>query len=103
MILRSTERMQFLLLLHVKSAGADDTPSLRKSQDASEAEQEEWEPKTREEAQQLWKKMQSTPDHLGLLHIYKRAGVEPIKVAKSVLSLPDFLLPTNIPTIESEA
>jgi hypothetical protein len=28
--------------------------------------------------------MQNTPDHLTLLHLYKRAGVEPIKLAKSV-------------------
>ncbi|KAF2631328.1 hypothetical protein BU25DRAFT_361438 [Macroventuria anomochaeta] len=41
-----------------------------------------WEPKTREEAQQKWKAMQSTPDDLTLLRAYKRAGVEPIKIAK---------------------
>jgi hypothetical protein len=45
----------------------------------------EWEPKTREEAQQRWKEMQNTPDHLTLLHTYRRSGVEPIKVAKSVI------------------
>ncbi|KAH9873015.1 hypothetical protein J1614_005411 [Plenodomus biglobosus] len=45
-------------------------------------ERPEWEPQTREEAQQKWKEMQDTPDHLTLLHMYKRAGVEPIKVAK---------------------
>ena len=55
---------------------------------------DEWEPHTREEAQQRWKDMQTTPDHLTLLHMYKRAGVEPIKVAKSVslhMPLPIYL------------
>lgn len=41
-----------------------------------------WEPKTREEAQQKWKELQSGPDDLTLLRTYKRAGVEPIKLAK---------------------
>jgi small subunit ribosomal protein S10 len=54
------------------------------SQEKAEERFAEWEPKTREEAQQRWKEMQNTPDHLSLLHMYKRAGVEPIKVAKSV-------------------
>jgi small subunit ribosomal protein S10 len=40
------------------------------------------EPKTREEAQKLWKQMQSTPDDLTLLRMYKRGGVEPIQLAK---------------------
>lgn len=57
---------------------------LWKSQQAAEQRFAEWEPKTREEAQQKWKELQNTPDHLGLLHMYKRAGVEPIKIAKSV-------------------
>lgn len=42
------------------------------------------EPKTREEAQKLWKQMQSTPDDLTLLRMYKRGGVEPIQQAKCV-------------------
>lgn len=42
------------------------------------------EPKTREEAQKLWKQMQSTPDDLTLLGTYKRGGVEPIQLAKCV-------------------
>jgi small subunit ribosomal protein S10 len=42
------------------------------------------EPKTREEAQKLWKQMQSTPDDLTLLRMYKRGGVEPIQLAKCV-------------------
>jgi hypothetical protein len=48
--------------------------------------------------------MQNTPDHLSLLHMYKRAGVEPIKVAKSVipyLSSRDFQI--NIHYSENEA
>ena len=69
------------------SKGRDDAncnDSLWRSQQAANARTEEWEPQTREEAQQRWKDMQNTPDHLTLLHMYKRAGVEPIKVAKSV-------------------
>ena len=58
--------------------------SLYHSQREAEKRFEAWEPKTREEAQQRWKEMQSTPDHLTLLHMYKRAGVEPIKLAKYV-------------------
>jgi small subunit ribosomal protein S10 len=57
-----------------------------KSQVKGEKQFEEWEPKTREEAQQKWKEMQNTPDDLTLLRIYKRAGAEPIKIAKSVIS-----------------
>lgn len=48
----------------------------------------EWEPKTREEAQQRLKELQDTPDHFTLLHMYKRAGLEPIKAAKYVLCHP---------------
>ncbi|KAF1362146.1 hypothetical protein EJ07DRAFT_108912 [Lizonia empirigonia] len=40
------------------------------------------EPKTREEAMQQWKEAQSRPDDLTLLKMYKRGGVEPIKLAK---------------------
>jgi small subunit ribosomal protein S10 len=57
---------------------------LWKSQQAAEKRFEEWEPKTRSEAEQRWKEMQNKPDHLTLLHMYKRAGVEPIKLAKCV-------------------
>lgn len=41
-----------------------------------------WEPKTKEEAQRKWKKMQNTPDHLTLLELFKREGIEPLKVGK---------------------
>lgn len=51
---------------------------------------EEWEPQTREEAQQKWKDLQDTPDSLTLLKMYKRAGVEPIKIAKYVSSKSSF-------------
>jgi small subunit ribosomal protein S10 len=57
---------------------------LYNSSEIAEQRLAEWEPKTREEAQQKWKEMQDTPDHFTLLHTWKRAGVEPIKVAKSV-------------------
>lgn len=58
----------------------------RSQQDAAER-RAEWEPKTREEAQKLWKSMQDTPDHLTLLDMYKSVGVQPIKLAKFVLPL----------------
>ena len=57
---------------------------LWKSQQAAEKRFEEWEPKTRSEAEQRWKEMQSKPDHLTLLQMYKKAGIEPIKLAKCV-------------------
>jgi len=69
--------------------------SLYHSQRKAEARFEEWEPKTREEAQQRWKEMQNTPDHLTLLHMYKRAGVEPLKVAKSVFTRPPSFHPNS--------
>jgi small subunit ribosomal protein S10 len=65
---------------------------LLKSQAKAEARAKAWEPKTREEAQQKWKAMQNTPDHLSVLHMYKHAGVEAIKVAKSA-SPPPHRLP----------
>lgn len=40
------------------------------------------EPRTQKESEAMWKKLQDSPDHMELLHIYKRAGVEPIKLAK---------------------
>jgi small subunit ribosomal protein S10 len=67
-------------------------PRLWESQQAAQKRFDEWEPKTREEAQQRWKEMQDTPDHLALLRVYKRAGVEPIKLAKFVSISPRQLL-----------
>lgn len=61
---------------------ANPPPRLWNSQQKAQERFEQWEPQTREEAQQRWKEMQNTPDHLTLLHTYKRAGVEPIKLAK---------------------
>ncbi|KAF1940912.1 hypothetical protein EJ02DRAFT_405503 [Clathrospora elynae] len=55
---------------------------LNSSLQAANERMEEWEPKTREEAQERWKELQNSPDHLGLLRIYKRSGVEIIKLAK---------------------
>ncbi|KAF1851120.1 30S ribosomal protein-like protein S10 [Cucurbitaria berberidis CBS 394.84] len=69
---------------------------LWKSQQAANERLEAWEPRTREEAQQRWKDMQNTPDHLTLLHMYKRAGVEPIKVAKER----GITLPTDEPPLD---
>ncbi|KAL6704656.1 mitochondrial 37S ribosomal protein rsm10 [Coniothyrium glycines] len=56
--------------------------SLWKSEQAAKKRWEEWEPRTREDAERKWKELQNTPDHFSLLHMYKRAGVEPIKLAK---------------------
>ncbi|KAF2733519.1 hypothetical protein EJ04DRAFT_577587 [Polyplosphaeria fusca] len=40
------------------------------------------EPQTAKETAKQWKEWQKTPEHNVMLHMYKRAGVEPIKVAK---------------------
>lgn len=63
---------------------SDDNCSLYASQQKVNKRQQQREPKTREEAQRQWKELQNTPDHLGLLKVYKRAGIEPIKLAKYV-------------------
>jgi small subunit ribosomal protein S10 len=39
-------------------------------------------PKTKKEAQALWEKLKEEPDHFTLLHMYKKVGIEPIKLAK---------------------
>jgi small subunit ribosomal protein S10 len=57
---------------------------LWKSQQRIERDFKKWEPKTADEARKRWKEAQDTPDHTTLLHMYKRAGVEPIKLAKYV-------------------
>ncbi|KAH8724707.1 hypothetical protein GQ44DRAFT_708138 [Phaeosphaeriaceae sp. PMI808] len=76
--------------------------TLWKSQQESEKRFKENEPKTREEAQKLWKEMQTTPDHNTLLHIYKRAGVEPIKLAKERgITLPNDKTPLD-PKIQAQ-
>ncbi|KAH7074398.1 hypothetical protein BKA63DRAFT_443366 [Paraphoma chrysanthemicola] len=76
--------------------------ALWQSQQKAEQDFAEWEPKTREEAQQRWKELQNTPDHLSLLHIYKRAGVEPIKVAKERgITLPNDKTPLD-PKVQAQ-
>lgn len=57
---------------------------LWESQQIEEERWTEWEPRTREEAKQRWKELQDSHDHHTLLHMYKRKGVEPLKVAKYV-------------------
>ncbi|KAL5119129.1 mitochondrial 37S ribosomal protein rsm10 [Pleosporales sp. CAS-2024a] len=75
---------------------------LLQSQQEAEKRFQEREPKTREEAQQMWKEMQNTPDHLTLLEVYKRAGVEPIKVAKERgITLPTDKAPLD-PKVQQE-
>lgn len=56
--------------------------SLWKSEQQAKKRQKQREPKTKEESEKQWKELQKTPDHLTLLHMYKHAGVEPIKLAK---------------------
>ncbi|CAN9403216.1 unnamed protein product [Alternaria alternata] len=70
--------------------------TLYASQQKVNQDQEEWEPKTREDAQRRWKELQNTPDHLGLLKMYKRAGLEPIKLAKEN----NITLPTDEPPLD---
>lgn len=70
--------------------GSNKDSSLYTSQQKVNKRQQQREPKTREEAQRQWKELQNTPDHLGLLKVYKRAGVEPIKLAKYVFVIPSF-------------
>ncbi|RMZ70902.1 30s ribosomal s10 [Pyrenophora seminiperda CCB06] len=67
------------------------------SQQKVNKQQQNFEPKTREEAQRRWKELQNTPDHLGLLKIYKRAGIEPIKLAEKN----DITLPTDKPPLDT--
>jgi len=65
------------------------------SQRKAQAKFDRWEPKTREEAQRKWKKLQDTPDHLNLLDLYRQHGIEPIKLAKCVFITPHppFVIP----------
>ncbi|KAF2128437.1 30S ribosomal protein-like protein S10 [Dothidotthia symphoricarpi CBS 119687] len=73
--------------------------ALWNSQQKADERFAQWEPKTREEAQQRWKDLQKTPDHLTLLHMYKRAGVEPIKLAKER----GITLPTDTPPLDDKS
>ncbi|KAF2819152.1 30S ribosomal protein-like protein S10 [Ophiobolus disseminans] len=84
----------------LKDMGLDpeEYKALWKSERKAEERFAEWEPKTREEAQQKWKELQNTPDHMTLLHMYKRAGVEPIKLAKER----GITLPTDIPPLDPQ-
>jgi hypothetical protein len=68
----------------IAGSGANHDSSLYKSQKKYEADAKKREPKTAEEAAKQWQEAQKTPDHNTLLHVYKRAGVEPIKLAKYV-------------------
>ncbi|KAF2107505.1 30S ribosomal protein S10, mitochondrial precursor [Lophiotrema nucula] len=52
------------------------------SQQKAEERAERQEPQTAKEARKQWQALQKTPDHNTLLQMYKRAGVEPIKLAK---------------------
>ncbi|KAF2175530.1 30S ribosomal protein-like protein S10 [Zopfia rhizophila CBS 207.26] len=56
--------------------------TLYKSQQRANAKADEWEPMTREDAWKRWEELKKAPDHFTMLHMYKRAGIEPIKLAK---------------------
>ena len=58
--------------------------ALRNSEKKAAKKFENWIPKTKEEAQRKWKKMQQTPDDTTLLEMFKREGIEPLKVGKYV-------------------
>lgn len=68
--------------------GIDYGLRLMKSQKEAEERFAQWEPKDRADADRKWKEMQDTPDHLTLLQMYKREGIEPIKLAKYVSYMP---------------
>ncbi|EOA89153.1 uncharacterized protein SETTUDRAFT_167728 [Exserohilum turcica Et28A] len=72
--------------------------TLYASQQKVNKRQQEREPRTREEAQRQWQELQNTPDHFGLLKVYKRAGIEPIKLAKER----DITLPTDKPPLDAK-
>lgn len=72
------------------SLGEKEFKKLWKSQQDVQKKLDDWEPRTREEAQRKWKELQNTPDHFNLLQLYKSAGVEPIKLAaERGITLPD--------------
>ncbi|KAF2750293.1 hypothetical protein M011DRAFT_456199 [Sporormia fimetaria CBS 119925] len=62
--------------------------ALYKSTKKAQKEAEEREPKTAAEARKQWESFQATPDHTSLLEMYKRVGIEPIKLAKYASSPP---------------
>jgi small subunit ribosomal protein S10 len=55
---------------------------LYNSKKEAEIKAKRMEPTTVEEAKRVFEEMKRTPDHHTMLHMYKRAGVEPIKLAK---------------------
>ncbi|KAF2679017.1 hypothetical protein K458DRAFT_122366 [Lentithecium fluviatile CBS 122367] len=60
----------------------------------------EWEPKDREEANRKWKKLQQdAPDHLTLLDMYRKEGLEIIKLAKER----GITLPTDKPPLDPKS
>ncbi|KAF2205166.1 hypothetical protein GQ43DRAFT_437285 [Delitschia confertaspora ATCC 74209] len=77
---------------------AEEFATLWKSQEEANARMEKMQPKTKQEAQELWAKLKEEPDHFAMLHMYKRAGVEPIKLAKERgITLPGGEKPTLDP------
>ncbi|KAF1829896.1 30S ribosomal protein-like protein S10 [Decorospora gaudefroyi] len=70
--------------------------TLYASQQKVNRRQQKWEPQTREEAAKRWRRLQKEPDHLSLLKVYKRAGLEPIKLAEKR----EITLPTDKPPLD---
>jgi len=68
------------------AAGADVVYRLLESQQKALERSSKWEPKTREAAKVKWKKLQNSPDHLSLLEMYRKEGLEVLKLAKYVHS-----------------
>ncbi|KAF2012667.1 ribosomal protein S10 [Aaosphaeria arxii CBS 175.79] len=62
----------------------DEYKMLWKSHQLAERRSKKREPKSKEESEKRWKELQDSPDHNTLLHAYKRAGIEPIKLAKKM-------------------
>jgi hypothetical protein len=81
---------------------ANEQYRLYKSQQKVQRQFQKWEPKTAEEAKKRWAEAKDTQDHKTLLQIYKRAGVEPIKLAKYICLIDLLVLYTNTFS-ESEA
>ncbi|KAL7771512.1 hypothetical protein CFE70_001458 [Pyrenophora teres f. teres 0-1] len=75
--------------------------TLYASQQKVNKRQQKFEPQTRKEAERRWKELQNTPDHLGLLKLYKRAGIEPIKLAKKRHNPPNGRSPLDPQTAQA--
>ncbi|ORY00311.1 hypothetical protein BCR34DRAFT_575924 [Clohesyomyces aquaticus] len=60
----------------------DEYTQVWRSMQGLKERQDEWEPKTKAEAEKKWEEMRKTPDHHTMLHMYKHQGIEVYKLAK---------------------